>query len=122
MDYCVGEEKTCFCGFHIEVQHCCAKIGRIFLFWGGEIQKFSRMEIQFGLHMEDVIVGERGEIVAAQYVLLDEFVGVFDQTFLPGQQLCNSATTRCSTVQIIICKSTGTLKDSIGDLYRAHAR
>lgn len=71
---------------------------------------------ELGLHMEDVIVRQSGEIGAARYVLLDELVGVFDQTFLPGQQLCNSATTRCSTVQIIICKSTGTLKDSIGDL------
>lgn len=86
------------------------------MFRGGEIQKFSRMEIQFGLHMEDVIVSDRGEIGAARYVLLDEFVGILDEALLPGQQLCNSATTRCSTVQIIICKSTGTLKDSIGDL------
>ena len=44
------------------------------------------MEIQFGLNKEDVIVGERGEIGAVQYVLLDEFVGVFDQTFLPKEE------------------------------------
>ena len=43
------------------------------------------------MNKEDVIVGERGEIGAARYVLPYEFVGVFDQTFLPGQQLCNNS-------------------------------
>ena len=54
------------------------------MFRGGEVQKFSWAEIQFGLHKEDVIVGERGEIGAVRYVLPYEFVGVFDETFLPG--------------------------------------
>ena len=54
------------------------------MFRGGEVQKFSWAEIQFGLHKEDVIVGERGEIGAVRYVLPYEFVGVFDESFLPG--------------------------------------
>ena len=34
--------------------------------------------------MEDVIVRDRGEIGADEYILTDEFVCVFDETFLPG--------------------------------------
>ncbi len=37
------------------------------------------MEIQFGLNKEGVIVGERGEIGAARYVLPYEFVGILDE-------------------------------------------
>jgi len=54
------------------------------LFRGGEVQKFSWAEIQFGLHKEDVIIGERGEIGAVRYVLPYEFVGILDEAFLPG--------------------------------------
>ena len=53
------------------------------MFRGGKVQKFSWAEIQFGLYMEDVIVGESGEIGAVGDVLPDEFVCILDEALLP---------------------------------------
>lgn len=44
---------------------------------------FSWAEVEFSLHMEDVIVRERGEIGAVGDVLADELVGILNKVLLP---------------------------------------